>query len=405
MLLNKKIRTSGIFWLQNHPEHKFQGDISITKKGNIKVKLIEYEPSENSFELLQKNKIDILHGITENLGIIQCHSLHAIKHHCFQPTKTIYKANFIYTNLRPEPFDPSIISKLVFSTVRLNEWFHNAINNKSGKLPLTKINNFSINIVKKASEKASLNYSKQTQNYCIEIVPEEKVDLKGFNKIAFHLMRLISFAMDDIYPLTNIETYYENNSIIPSNIYFNSVFSNNRIPTVSEEHFLFTFQQIENNISMIVTNWFSLTETIEPALNLYFAVRIHQDNFLETRFILMAQCLETLHSWNTKTYNKRSRDFSFRYRIEELISPFKEYIEAPDDLSKNISLIRNYYTHYNADESKKLEGLPETIRILYQMKAIFQLNILKLLSFSEEEIDTIVQNNRQLQWNLWMIEE
>lgn len=211
--------------------------------------------------------------------------------------------------------------------------------------------------------------------------------------------------MDDIYPLNSVTAYYRTESITPSNIYFESVFSNKEIPFVPQDYFLFSFPQIKHKFSQILNNWFTLTEKIDPALNLYFAMHIHKDNFLETRFILMAQCLETLHSWNTQTSTETSRNFPFKKRLDELIDPFKNYLKSSESLSSDITLIRNYYTHYNDKYSEKIPNSTKIVRTLYQMKAIFQLHILQLLSFSDNEIHEIIMNNKQIQWNLWLIEK
>lgn len=419
MLLDNEIQTTGLFWTTKNHETKWHGVLTVKKDGHIELKFIEFIEHGINNDLLESDAyetISEIYGITHEFGLVFCQNLKKSYEgftkgvHAYQ---SIYDIKLLLTNLPSLNINPMIVMKLSFSTVRLNEWFisrqgafqklHEKINTLT--IDLSTINNIKINAIETISTD-SIPFQSKTQylQYEIELIPDNHTNILTLKDTLHHLARFISFAMDDIFPINNISIYYQLDRLYCGSAYYPSVLSNKKISNNHHEFFLFTISQVKN-IQRVIQNWFSLTKTIEPALNLYFAVHIHQENFLETRFILMAQCLETLHSWNTKTYNKRGRDFSFRYRIEELISPFKEYIKSPDDLSENITLIRNYYTHYNAENSKKLENLPETIRILYQMKAIFQLNVLRLLSFSEEEIDSIIRNNRQLQWSLWMIEE
>lgn len=160
MLLDNETHTLGIFWFPDYPDNKFQGELSIAKTGKIKLKLIEYFPSENSFSLLKEENNKALYGITEKYGKIFCESLNKTNETLFPNLKTTYDIDRVITNI--PVFPPDLITKLRFSTVRLNEWLNSPITAKAEPVLLAELNHFSIYYGKNKSLEESLNHSNTT---------------------------------------------------------------------------------------------------------------------------------------------------------------------------------------------------------------------------------------------------
>jgi hypothetical protein len=157
-------------------------------------------------------------------------------------------------------------------------------------------------------------------------------------------------------------------------------------PKADWHRMLFEYGQISSDASRIINNWISAYETIDPALNLYFSVRTGTHKYLESKFLALAQGLETLHR-RTSTEKMMDQD-QFQELSEEIIShcpeehklwlsgrlmhgneinlgrrlkgivePFKQYVGDREERTKLIRAIvdtRNYLTHYDESNAENV---------------------------------------------------
>ena len=99
---------------------------------------------------------------------------------------------------------------------------------------------------------------------------------------------------------------------------------------------------------------------------------------------------------------KYGNEASLRQRLKCLIEPFKEIIgnkKKQRGLINRVVKARNYLTHY--DQSLESEVADENLEFLcLKMELLFQLNFLRLIGFSKEQINSILANCSQIQRKL-----
>lgn len=167
-------------------------------------------------------------------------------------------------------------------------------------------------------------------------------------------------------------------------------------------------------------------------MNLYFSDKYIPEMYLEGKFLTLVQGLKTYHR---RTMDKKSMDndiyanlvenlvdqcpkenrdwlkkllehgneIRLARRVKEIIEPYKKHLgnnSKREKLIRDIVNTRNYLTHY--DESLKDKAARgEGLWLLYlQAEALFQLCLLQELAFTEQEIESILIDNGQLQRNL-----
>jgi hypothetical protein len=211
-----------------------------------------------------------------------------------------------------------------------------------------------------------------------------------------------------------------NNKTVPSRIslYYASQPYTEIEPKIEWHRMLFRFAQIREDAERIVNNWFDAYEVIEPALNLYFSTKTAAYKYLEGKFLALAQGLETYHRRTSKNLIKQcpeknkdllsgrlnyGNELSLRQRIKNIIDPFKKLIGTRQERDKLITTIvatRNYLTHYDKSlESKAVSGR-DLWWLCLKMEAIFQLHLLQVLGFTQEEVQSVFDHSYELQQKL-----
>ena len=197
---------------------------------------------------------------------------------------------------------------------------------------------------------------------------------------------------------------------------------------------LFGLDQVQSDVERIVNNWIKAYEKITPAFNLYFLAQMgaQQYQYLEERFMALVQGLEAYHRRTSDEKQMCQAEFeelvnnlidrcpeekrewlkgklrygnevSLRHRLKRIIEPFNEIIGSQRTRKRLIDRIvntRNYLTHY--DESLESEtAINEDLwSLCLKMELLFQLQLLQLVGFSREQIDSIVANCPQIQRKL-----
>ena len=209
-------------------------------------------------------------------------------------------------------------------------------------------------------------------------------------------------------------------------------------PEIEWHRMLFRYIEIKENAERIINSWLNAYDKIEPSLNLYFSVSTGGQKYVESKFLALAQGLETYHRRTSDESRMKRNEFkkltetlidkcpkehqdllseklkywnelSLRQRLKKIVEPFKEFIgnrKNRDRLIGNIVDTRNYLTHY--DESLKGKAIiGEELWSLYRkMEALFQLIFLyKVLDFTKEEVKAIIADNGQLRHKLDLTDE
>jgi hypothetical protein len=124
--------------------------------------------------------------------------------------------------------------------------------------------------------------------------------------------------------------------------------------------------------------------------------------FKELTENLIKQCPEENKEWLSGRL-KYGNELSLRHRIKNIIEPFKEFIGTSKEQNKLISTIvdtRNYLTHYDKSLESKAASGRDLWWLCLKMEAIFQLRLLQVLGFTQEEVQSVFDHSHELQKKL-----
>ena len=204
-------------------------------------------------------------------------------------------------------------------------------------------------------------------------------------------------------------------------------------PIISRHDALFLYPSIADQLSEMMIKWFEVYEALNPALDLYFASRTQASLFLDTKVLLLAQALETLHRRTTQETEMPEEEFTnllevvtrncpgnrrewvsgklryaneltFRHRIQRLLEPFGHYFgerRARTDFINRICDTRNYLTHYDEKSTKNRASQPRELFTIHgKLEALFLLHLLRMNGFDDSAIDSLIQGNDGLRRKL-----
>ena len=171
-------------------------------------------------------------------------------------------------------------------------------------------------------------------------------------------------------------------------------------PKINPARMLFKYPQISERAEDVMNKWINDYERIRPTLALYFAVASEKYTYQDAKFLALAQALEAYHR---RTVD--GTELIFRERIKGLIEPFEELIGNSDERAKLVRAIkktRNYFTHYDEKNKSVAKTDPKSLLLLSQkIVAILQLQLLRFLGFTHEEIVAIAEDStRSLYYKL-----
>lgn len=181
---------------------------------------------------------------------------------------------------------------------------------------------------------------------------------------------------------------------------------------------LFTYKDLDNTH---IENWFNLFDKYAIAIHLYRSLFYSNRLFIETRFLNMAQALESLHSilfenhylskeefeekrqrvlnavpedlkeW-VKTALKSANYKRFRLKIFELLENkshlFSKCIADNDEFAKRVIDTRNEFVHHN-ERKHSFRGGEELVSAIYLMRYLFEAYILEIIGFSDDSVKKI----------------
>lgn len=282
-----------------------------------------------------------------------------------------------------------------------------------------------------AFEDASLS-----QKVYISICSENPKPLEDFTKIIFKLNNFFCLAIDNTVAIGCFYGYSKDitqdfiTDIIETQIRIyhqtNYAESNDKISTNA---LLFRYEDVATCFENILKLWLHNYSISEPAFNLYFSSKSGGHKYLESKFLSLAQGIETFHDRNypgelriekiefkalkkmivdscpedRKSWLKEIIHYGYkltlRERIKQLIEPFKELYgsdEQRDQLIGKIMTTRNYLTHYDPKLKERSAQGMELHDISMKLEFLFQLHFLKLIGLEPSQIENIVTKNNPL---------
>jgi len=464
--IKEEFKKSGYFWLPSTPERQIPGTLIITDGGNIELEVVGwFDESIEGLNKAQNGKYELerIIGHIEKHGRVTLDDCFYKNQNISYGgiSKSSVYVNKALIGVAYDNKKIVLINTFKFSVEGIDEWV-----GLSGIKVDSQIENPTVSITYSQPEEILLNLkngmnllitfsytfpgvahtteAKITQKTYFKLVSEQERPLNDFISAASKITILLGFAIDKTVCLDQVSVTSDairqdigNNKTMPSRIslYYASQPYTEIEPKIYWHRMLFRFGQIREDAERIVNNWFDAYEEIDPALNLYFSTKTGAYKYLEGKFLALAQGLETYHR---RTSNEKLMDeavfkeltenlikqcpeenkewlsgrlnygneLSLRQRIKNIIEPFKEFIGTSKERSKLISTIvdtRNYLTHYDESLESKAASGRDLLLLCLKMEAIFQLHLLQVLGFTQEEVQSVFDRSDELQKKLKQI--
>ncbi|MGE4398706.1 MAG: HEPN domain-containing protein [Campylobacterales bacterium] len=455
-------KKSGYFWLPENPNHKIPGTLSIADGGKIELEVVGLFNEGIEEALNDNDDLTRIVGHIEKDGLITLDDCFYTNKNISLTggiTKSLVHVNRVFSGVAYEKNEYISFHSVSFSVECMDEWIGISgikvmtnLENKTSLIsysppdsllyPLNNGMNLEISFaytiplgLQKTTE------AKVTQKTYFRLSSDTLRPLADFTAIIYRLTNFLCFALDttvSIKGLTAISNEIVrdigNDKTLPVqiSIYYQSNPFSEKEPDVNWYDMIFSFATIKDNAGEIFNKWIDAYDSIAPTLGLYFSTKIGAYKHLEGEFLALVQGLETYHrriSNETLMSNKEysnlvdsimencpkensewlsgrlryGNEISLSSRIKKTIEPFGKYIGSNSCRKKLIKKIvdtRNYLTHYDEALKEKAASGGELWILCIKMEAIFQLHFLKVIGFTEEEIDSVAKNSHPLKRKL-----
>lgn len=459
MRIEEEYKKTGYFWLPDKKENKIPGILSIEDGGRIELEIVGH--FDESMKLLDNDDdLSRIIGHVEKDGLVTLDNcFYTKKNYSFGGiSKSKVLVNKVLSGASWSKDEAVTFNTFSFSVDCLDEWVgisgitvdHDLGSstamvkyNPPEKISIELDNGMKLEICFAYTLPGypNLTEAKVTQRAYFRLESEGLRDMDEFTSIAFKITNLMCFAMDEIVTIKNVSaTSFEiqcdsgndKTSPVPISIYYESIPFSETLPKKSWHKMLFNFDAIRANAQQVLNNWISAYENLYPALGLYFSTKAGAQRYLDGKFLALAQGLETYHrkTSNETLMDKESfellvsevikgcpeehldwlkgrlmhgNEINLGKRLKKIIEPFKEHLGTSREIKKLLRKIvdtRNYLTHYSEslhDESAKGRDLWV---LCLKMEVIFNLHFLKVIGFTDEEINGVVKNSEPLKQKL-----
>jgi len=190
------------------------------------------------------------------------------------------------------------------------------------------------------------------------------------------------------------------------------------------QEMLFTFKDLDKGK---IKSWFDSFEKYQTIIHLYRSLFYSSRLFIETKFLNIAQALETLHSilFGSKSLSDEEFQFqkekvletvpqeliewvegalnysnfkSFKTRIVELLNNksvlFLGLIDDIDSFAKKVRITRNNFVHQTKQKGAFKPG-KELYDAIQRLTLLFEVYILGIIGFSDEKVQELIKAKKQ----------
>ena len=281
------------------------------------------------------------------------------------------------------------------------------------------------------------------QSAAVLLVADEPQKLAYFVREAAKLCNFLSLALDQPVLIESVVTHDDgqraDNQTIPRsvNIYGRFGLDVERKTPIERHAALFLYPDVADELDQIMAHWFESYEMFAPAINLYFAARVREDVFLDTRILWLTQALEAFHrgvSDDTelqddefqnrvasilrncadeadRTWLKSKLEFAneltLRNRMRRLLASFDTWFGDQRERSQfanQVVATRNYLTHHDETTTRDRAIEPDDmIHMLNKLDALLQMHLLHRLGIDRSRIDGMVRDSWRLRSNLGLL--
>lgn len=454
MRIEKEYKKSGYFWLPGQEDKKIHGVLSIVDGGEAELEVFGLFQGNESSE--DPESFDRILGFVEDGLVTLDNCFYTKTIHTFGGiSKSTVFIHRVLCGAKWGKDEAVTFNTFSFAVDCLDEWM-----GISGIEVNTDTDNVKKTITYSPPEKrrfeldngmileigfaystfSSLTEVSLTQRAYFRLESQELRELNDFTDIAFKITNFMCFAVDDVVSMKEVSATSseiqkkigDKKYPILIKIYFPSTTYVEKISTKSERLMIFTFGTIQSNAQDVFNNWINAYEYLSPAMNLYFSTKVNAQKYVEGKFLALAQGLETYHrrtsqltlmepdkftelvseilkgcpEENVEWLQGRlmhGNEINLRKRLKLIIEPFKDYLGTNPERSKilkNIVDTRNYLTHYSESLADvAVEGV-DLWELCQKMEAIFNLHFLKVIGFTDSEIESVVKNCSPLRQKL-----
>lgn len=458
MRIEEEYKKSGYFWLPEQEDKKIPGVLSIQDGGKIELEILGHFNEENVLSY-NNSHIERIIGLVEKDGLITLDNCFYTKRNfAFGGiSKSTILANYALNGAEWEKGEPVTFNTFAFTVDCLDEWVrlsgidveHNWKDHTaqiSYKRPedinLTLDNGMTLEICfAYTSPGFPVNKeAKITQQAYFNLVSEKLCDLNEFTTIAYKITNLMCFAIDEIVTLKNVSATSSKierdvgGDKYPTTIkiYYQSIPHAEKEPTKHWHDILFSYVTIKDNAQQVFNNWINAYEYLSPAFSLYFSTKAGAQKYLDSKFLALAQGLETYHRrtsdeklMENDTFESlvstilescpkehvewlqgrliHGNEINLGKRLKKIIEPFKEHLGSSKERNKLLRQIvntRNYLTHYNEDLKHETAKGRDLWLLCLKMEVIFNLHFLNIIGFTADEIEEVIKHNYSLKRKL-----
>lgn len=237
----------------------------------------------------------------------------------------------------------------------------------------------------------------------------------------------VSFVVDQTLPLNAIEAYSNNlveeigdiKRLAPIQVFYTpDSRASPDLSRIAPPFPLFSFRYVRERFGEIISRWLDNYDRFDSSFNLYFATKTGRDLYLDNRFLMLAQALESLHRHSSSETAFSAEDYStlcgllqkavpdifeewlqlkleygnepsLRNRLKTLFKRFDPIYGDSKKIKNLISRIvntRNYLTHYNASLSQQSAKGKELYKLCLSLETLFQLHMATLCGLSVDEV-------------------
>lgn len=467
MRIKEEFKKSGYFWLPSDPERKIPGTLVITDGGNIELEVLGlFDESNEGLNRVGNGKVEL----ERIIGHIEKHGLVTLDECFYKNINISFGALSGAISKSPVHVKKALIgvayddkeivlfNTFQFSVEGIDEWVglsgitvESQYGSRTASIAYSPLEDISLNLKngmklfitfeETLPESPITTEAKITQKTYFKLASEQERPLIDFTSAAYNITTLLGFAIDKTVCIEQVSATSDairqdvnNGKTVPVSIslYYASLPYTKIEPKIDRYGMLFKFEQIREDAERIVNNWFDAYDEIDPALNLYFSTKTGGHKYLDSKFLALAQGLETYHRrtsneklMNEAVFNELTENLikqcpeenqkwlseRLQYgnqvglcrRIKSIIEPFKEFFGNSNQRNELIGSIvdtRNYLTHYDKSLESKAASGKNLLFLCLKMEAIFQLHLLQVLGFTQTEVKSVYDNSHKLQQKL-----
>ena len=446
---------TGYFWLPERDEKKIPGVLTIKNGGDIELEVVGFF-DDSIKSLNDDDELNRIIGHVEKDGLVTLENcFYTQKKHAFGGiSKSKLCVNKVLSGVAYDENESVTFNTLSFSVDCLDEWVGiSGISTDSDcesntatiryslpeNISYDLNNGMKLEICFSCTTPGSTNTTeaKITQRVYFKLLSEDLRPLGDFTEIAYKLTNFLCFAIDTTVALKDLSVTSKeiqrdsgNGKQYPVSIkvFYPSIPFTEKVPDKSWHRMLFTYGTIKSNAQDVFNNWLRAYEVMAPALSLYFSTKNGAQKYLDGKFLALIQGLETYHRRTSdeklmdsskfaslvSTISKscpaeyaewlsgrlmHGNEINLGKRLKRIIEPFKDKLGSSKERSKLLRKIvdtRNYLTHYSENLKDNAAGGEELWNLCQKMEVIFQLHFLKVVGFSDEEIESVVENSYPL---------